>query len=349
VVEGFPGSGRMGDGVAAWLGGIPAGVRGRLDVWGRALLAGMRARWSRRMLLPALGAAATVLAALVVVVSLVGGGSSGDGTVQPASAPSSQERSSGGAAEPLPPGATLPPAPPPDDRLAPGRARRVERQASLVLAVPAREVGDVADAVVRVTDEVGGIVVTSSVSGGERDTGATFSLRVPTRRVDEALARLSRLGQVRSRTQGSRDVTGAFVAAQERLAAARAERKSLLRQLARADTPNETASIRARLRIVQAEIAAARAEVRRLRTRTAYSAVSVAVEGARDAGGGAGSGARWTPGDALGAAGRVLEVTVSVALVSLAVIGPFALLGAGALFAARLVRHRRRERALETG
>ena len=110
--------------------------------------------------------------------------------------------------------------------------------------------------------------MTSSVSSGDSGTAARRSrCASPTRRLDDALARLSKLAHVRSRTQNSQDVTGALVSAQ-RLDAALAERKGLLRQLARADTPNETASIRERLRLVQSEIASARAQVRGLRTRT---------------------------------------------------------------------------------
>ena len=132
--------------------------------------------------------------------------------------------------------------------------------------------------------------MTSSVSSGDSGrSGATFALRVPTRRLDDALARLSKLAHVRSRTQNSQDVTGAFVSAQERLDGSLAERKGLLRQLARADTPNETASIRERLRLVQSEIATARAQVRGLRTRTDFSAVSVTIEPG-DSSGGIGAG-----------------------------------------------------------
>ncbi len=322
-----------------------------------APLRGLRSRASRRMLLPALGAATTLLVGLVVVASVLNS-SSDDKGVNPASGRPelSQQRSGGGesaAGAPGTSGAVAEPAPPAgDDRLATGRPRRVERQASLTLETAADKIGDVSDGVIRATDAVGGIVVTSSVSSGDSGGGgATFALRVPTRRLDDALARLSKLAHVRSRTQNSQDVTGAFVSAQERLDAALAERKGLLRQLARADTPNETASIRARLRLVQSEIASARAQVRGLRTRTDFSAVSVTIEPGDSSGGvgGGGDDGAWTPGDALNDAVRVLEVFAGVAVVGVAVLSPFALLGLGAGFAARGARRRRREQALEAG
>ena len=333
---------------------IPDGLAARLDARAasgfapepasapRAAARRLRLRRpSRRVLLPALGAAATVLVAIVVAGPLLSGTEESEAPLSEAVTPTSRsvpDDARGGAL--ATPGA---------EPLAPGRARRIERRASLVLTASGDEVPDVADSVIRATDEVGGIVVTSSVSSGDEGrAGASFQLRVPARRLDEALAKLSKLGHVRSRTQSSQDVTGSFVSARERLDESLAERRGLLGQLARADTPNETASIRARLRIVQAEIRSARASVRRLRTRTDFSAVSVTVEAAGGSRGG-GAGGTWTPGDAIRDAIRVLEVTAGVLLVSLAVLLPVGLLAAALSLGARTLRRRRRESALSAG
>ncbi len=313
-------------------------------------------RVSRRTLMPALGAAASLLAALVVVASLSSGGEEMQPSPQNAPSPAR-----GGTAESLAEPSAKPPVTPeagdrvvPEETLsatgvAPGAARRVERQASLVLTAPAGEVPEVSDGVIRATDEVGGIVASSSVSTGDDGrAGASFQLRVPTRRLDDALARLSKLGHVRSRTQSSQDVTGTFVSARERLDESLAERKGLLRQLAAADTRNETASIRERLRIVRAEISSARASLRRLRIRTDYSVVGVNVVAEGEGDGGAGGG-NWTPRDAVRDAVRVLEVFAGAAVVSLAVLLPLGLLGLAAAAGARQARRRGRERALSTG
>ena len=56
---------------------------------------------------------------------------------------------------------------------------------------------------------------------------------------------------------------------------------------------------------------------------------------------------RWTPGDALRDAGRVLEVAAGVAVIVLALLLPFALIGAFGMLGARLTARRRRERALD--
>src|SRR4029079_9308952 len=94
----------------------------------------------------------------------------------------------------------------------------------------------------------------------------------------EALSQLSELAHVKARTQSAQDVTGAYVSSQERLREALAERQSLLRQLADADTLNETESLSAGLRIVNAEIAARRGERAGLRERTSFSRLSVTLE-----------------------------------------------------------------------
>ena len=123
--------------------------------------------------------------------------------------------------------------------------RKVERTVSLTLAAKAHDIDTVADGVVGVADRLGGYVASSSVSSQH---GGEFVLKVPAAQLQAALAQLSRLAHVRARTQDAQDITGSYDSARARLADARTERKILLRQLAKATTPNETESIRARLR-----------------------------------------------------------------------------------------------------
>ena len=129
-----------------------------------------------------------------------------------------------------------------------GRARRdQERSAALTLAARPREIEDVAAGILRVTDAAGGFVASSTVASGS-GSGGTFELRIPTARLNKALADLSRLAKVRERTQSSRDITAETVSARERLREARREREGLLRALANATTLNETEAVKARLR-----------------------------------------------------------------------------------------------------
>ena len=196
------------------------------------------------------------------------------------------------------------------------------------------------------TDTVGGFVANSSVASGS-GSGGSFELRIPNARLNKALAELSKLATVRERTQSSTDITAETVSARGRLREARREREGLLRALANATTLNETEAVKARLRSVNARIASARASVKRVANRAAYANVS--VELVADRGGAAApiDDGRWTPGDALRDAVRVLEVAAGIAVIVLALLLPLALLaGLGAL-ASRMFGHRRRERALD--
>lgn len=321
--------------------GFPRDEGGPADRLRSRVAGAFSSRSGRRMLLPAMGAAASVLIAVVVAVSVIdSGGGSGDAVqlARPSSTAGSgaagvapEQKRAAGATD----SATSAPAT--------AGARRVEREITLTLAPPADQIDDVSDKIVGVTDGVGGIVVSSSVSTSDNGGGATFELRVPTARLSVALERLSKLAHVRSRTQTSQDITQTFTSAQDRLAESVAERRGLLRQLAIAKTPNETESIRARLRLANGQISAARAAVARLHQRTDYSVVNVTVErGAKSTtGGGA-----WTPKDALHDSIRILSVAAGVALVAIALLIPTLAITLAAGWGVRRAIRRRREHAL---
>ena len=154
---------------------------------------------------------------------------------------------------------------------------------------------------------------------------------------------------MRQRTQSAQDITGAVVSVRERLKDARTERRSLLRQLAAATTPNQTSSIRARLRLVSGQIAAAKRDLSRVKTPRdplddrRHPARRPPLGDGDDDDGASG----WTPGDAFDDAVRILEVTAGVLLVALALLLPLGLVGLLVWLAARQAAQRRRERALD--
>ena len=172
------------------------------------------------------------------------------------------------------------------------------------------------------TDAVGGFVVSSSVSTSER---RRLPLRVPVDRLDEALARLSKLGHVRERTQGSQDITAQRNLARDRYDEAVAERRSLLGRLGKATTDNEVASLKARLADVNAAIASNRAALERVLRRARFASVAVVLQAKASVAAPIDDG-KWTPGDAIRDAGRVLEVAAGVAVVVGSVLLPLALL-----------------------
>lgn len=298
-------------------------------------------RRSRRwVLVPALGTVAAVLVALVVVLGNSNGGSTppsaSDSTVS--AIPPSRQAPSGkaAAASTATRGAVA---------IAPQRHRQVERSVFLALSTGKDKLESTSDGVVQTVDRFRGIVASSSINSDDTSGGqATFDLRIPTGRLDDALAALSKLGHVTERRQNLEDITASFTSAHDRLDEARAERRGLLKALGNATTQNRIDSLRARLRLVRARIASDEGQLASLQRRARYSKVNVTVQGDGKAGQGGGT---WSPGDAAKDALRVLEVSVGIALIALAVALPLALLGAAILFGARMTRLRRRETALD--
>ncbi len=232
---------------------------------------------------------------------------------------------------------------PGDDGIAAGRReRRVERSGSLTLAAPDERMEQVADAIVRTVDRHRGIVISSSVSSGEETAGGgTFALRVPVGDLSPVMRELSALGEVRGRSQSGEDVTASFAAAQERLAEERAERRSLLRRLERAGSATEVAAIRARIRILAGRVRRIASELRSLRTRTEYAAVSVSLV-SEDAEVGPVSGTDIAFDDFVDS----LVGSLNLALRLLGVVLPLAVVAVPGALAVRALRRRRREAVL---
>ena len=227
-------------------------------------------------------------------------------------------------------------------RLAPGqRNRAIESSASVGLSADGDEFDDVSDGVVDVTDRYDGLVVSSDESTSGDTSRASFELAIPSGRLQDALADLSELAHVESRSETTDDITAPTVNARANLTDARAEVEALLAQLAEADTPAETREIRARLDIARAQVAEARDDLRRLERRADFATVDVTVTSD-----GSGDG-DWGVEEALDDVGGVLSTAAGVALVSLAVLIPLALALALIALAYRLTVRRGRERALD--
>ena len=324
------------------------------------------ASWRRRLrpsLMPALGFATCLVLVVGIGVGLRDRGDDEAGSTPLTAQPElfDRDESAGSAGDSGPRGRELAPAasadsaapsiapPPGGGGAVPGEQRKVERFASLTLTAAPREIAELGDAVIRVTDRLGGYVATSTVSASDDGGGGSFELKIPVRRLDRAMAELSELAHVSERSQATQDITGQFNATRSQVREAKAERQSLLRQLAAADTVNETESIRARLRIVANELESARRGARQVNRRAAYATVGVTLAADPDAPG-AGEGddeGGWTPGDAVRDAGRVLEVAAGVAIVALAAAVPLGLLGLLAWLVVRTTVRRRREAALD--
>ena len=231
--------------------------------------------------------------------------------------------------------------------IAPARARKSERSAVLALRTSEDRFERTTDAIIATVSRFGGIVASSQIGASDSMGGeATFDLRIPTERLDRALAALSKLGHVTERNQSLQDITASFASAQERLTDARAERRGLLRALERATTQSAIASLKAQLRTVSTRISGVKAELSSLRRRADLSRVDLTVRGSGVSGGATGGG-DWTPGDAAADALRVIEVFAGVMLVALAVLAPLGLIAGLGVLVVRMGRRRRRESALD--
>jgi hypothetical protein len=329
--------------------GFQRELRGRVES-GFPKPASSRPPLWRRITTPAVATGLVVLP-LVLIVVLVGGsgqsdqndGGGGGGAVLAESGGGDDRPQAGRAADQAAgsaPAVVLPP----DGGFAPGqRNRKIERSIGLELEMPVDQMARVAEQVTTVTNRHGGFVLSSSVSTGEESAGGDFELRIPSARLRPALRDLAALADVRTQTQTGRDVTREHVTAKDRLQAARAERRSLLRRLELATTDEEAEAIRRRLDIVAGEINGLRSQLRSLRLRTDYAVVTVSLlpkDG--DQGGGAGG----SFDDALGDAGDLLVGMAGVIVRALAVGLPLGLIALAGWLAGRAVRRRQRESAL---
>ena len=131
----------------------------------------------------------------------------------------------------------------------------------------------------RETQAAGGYVQRSDIATRDGGGEATFTLRIPSARLDDTLARLSKLAHVGALSQSASDITAAVVSAADQLSDARAERRALLRALGKATTDRQIASLKARLADNRSEIAQRKGALDAQRRRADLATVSVTVQG----------------------------------------------------------------------
>jgi hypothetical protein len=229
--------------------------------------------------------------------------------------------------------------------------RHVVQSAQIQLAAAPDRISDVAQQVFNVVGAEKGFVNSSNVTSGagNANAGADFQLSVPSANLAATLTGLSRLhgAHVVSRTDQTNDITAQVGGAGERLAEARALRRSLLKQLADATTTAEVDSVQARLHDANASIASDLSTLRGLQRQVAYSRISLNIEPAGAPAPVAHHSSGFGIGSAAHDAGRVLVVVAGVGLIVLAVLVPVGLVAAFVAWVGFAIRRRRREQALD--
>jgi hypothetical protein len=219
----------------------------------------------------------------------------------------------------------------------------------MVLGTDPSEVRAAAGRVFDAVHGVDGIVLDSSVRGGEAGAaGADFELLIPSDRLGDALASFSRIAEVRSRQEATQDITAPIVGVGERLQDGRATVQSLLGELAGADTDEERAAVESQLRSERNRVAALRSRLSSLERRANFSRVSLRID-TGSAPAAADDGGAWGIGDGIDGAGRILAVAAGVTVIGLALLAPFALLALLAWLGRRAWLRSARSRALASG
>jgi hypothetical protein len=291
----------------------------------------------QRLWVPAFAAAAVLIAVAVIAFGALGGGD--ESTPTTAVVPG---KSDAGAGISQPDFAAPPPGAAP---LQDSVSRHVERNAQLTIAAARDDLQKAADGIGTVVESHRGFVLSSQVTTGDQGSpGGSFVLRVPTRELQSTLADLSKLGKLMGRRETAEDVTASYNSVQDKLGNALVERRTLKLRLRHAKGAKKEA-IRERLAEISAAVDSLSGQMRQLRSRTAYSTVSVTLEEDKDAAGAGGShdggtGAAWD--DAV----HTLETLLNFTVRALGVLLPIGLLVGLGGFGARVLRRRRREAAL---
>ena len=291
----------------------------------------------------AFGAIATVgcalLALVVVGIRQSDGGddSTSSGSAMPMSGGAEQADSSA-------PNAT---AIPEDAKTLGGDARAVISSATLTLSTSPDKVNTVSDRAIRVVDGLGGYVQTSEVNSSGNSASAVLVVKIPSGKLDTGIAQLSKLAHVKARSQQAEDVTDQRAALEASVRDARADRDGLRLRLSKATTDKERSRLRAQLDRASRRVTQRQRRVNELGAAVSFATVELNIDGDRRSGAAPAPEGRWTPGDAVGDALRVLEVIAGVLVIALAVLVPVGLIALLGGLAGRVVVRHRRERALD--
>jgi uncharacterized protein DUF4349 len=200
-----------------------------------------------------------------------------------------------------------------------------------------------ADAI-RTTRELGGFVVSSNVSTRERSGEARLVLRVPSRRIQDAIARLSELGTITAQQVSIQDRQDELDRLRRRIDDLRVQRAEVnLRLRTESLTPPERLRLELQRQRLTGRLNSLTATRNGVTREVAMAEVSLTVRTGRSAAAPSEGRLEGAAGDAL----HVLAVAGAVAIFVLIVISPLVAIGIAVWLARRSVRRREHERLLD--
>jgi len=230
------------------------------------------------------------------------------------------------------------------DSAAPTPLRAQQVSATLTLQVRnSNAVSNAARDALELTRSLGGYVVSSSVSTG--DTGnASLVVRVPVRKVQDAIVGFSALGHIVSQQVNVQDLQESLDALEQREARVRSQIARIRARLASESLdPVTEAALRSRLQTLRAGLVQLRSQIAATNTEAQMSTIQLTIV-TPEASGAAPASSRIDR--TIDGALNVLAWEGVVALGLLIVVAPFAIVGFAVWLGRRLYRRREEERLL---
>jgi Domain of unknown function (DUF4349) len=229
------------------------------------------------------------------------------------------------------------------DSAAGGRAQ--EWDVALELRVRDNDrLSDASADAIRTTRELGGFVVSSNVSTRERSGEARLVLRVPSRRIQDAIARLSELGTITAQQVAIQDRQDELDRLRRRIDDLRVQRAEVdLRLRTESLTQPERLRLELQRQRLTGRLNSLTADRNNVTREVALAEISLTVRTGRSAAAPSEGRLEGAAGDAL----HVLAVAGAVAIFVLIVISPLVAIGIAVWLGRRSMRRREHERLLD--
>jgi Domain of unknown function (DUF4349) len=224
-----------------------------------------------------------------------------------------------------------------------GRAQ--EWDVALELRVPDNDrLSDASADAIRTTRELGGFVVSSNVSTRDRSGEARLVLRVPSRRIQDAIARLSELGTITAQNVQVQDRQDELDRLRRRIDQLRVQRAGVsLRLRTEQLTPPERLRLELQLQRLTGRLNSLTATRNGVAREVAMAEVSLTVRTGKSTSVPSEGRIEGAAGDAL----HVLAVAGAAAIFFLIVISPLVVIGLAIWLGRRSLRRREHERLLD--